>query len=121
MLIINETDYSNHVIAGSYKVNNVPMTSDWVDASGVTHKVKLRDKIVGSFDMWFRDLDDYNGFLATISDNITTGMTLPLTVEVNNTGLSHTGNFFLKHETVRNIDGAWEDYMERFTVEIEEA
>ena len=121
MFIINETDYSGHVIAGSYAVNSEPMTSDWVDANGVTHKQKLRDKVKGTFDMWFRNIDDYNDFIEDIDDNTATNLTIPLTVEVNNTGESHTGNFFLKHTPTRNIDGAWADYMERFTVTIEEA
>lgn len=118
---INTTDYSGHVIAGSYEVNNEVITSDWVDASGVTHKQKIRDKVSGKFDMFFRTKTAYDTFLGVLSTNRTSGQTIPLTVEVNNTGTSHTGNFFVTHKTVRNRDGAWADYMERFTVTIEEA
>lgn len=121
MFIINQTDYSAHVIAGSYKVNNVPVCSEWTDANGTTHRQKIRDKVSGTFDMWFRSLTDYNAFLATIATNMTSAMTVPCTVEVNNANITKTSNFFIDHETVRNRDGAWDDYMERFTVTITEA
>ena len=121
MFIIGQTDYSDHVIAGSYKINNVPVTEDWTDAAGTIHRQKIRDKIIGSFDMWFRTKTDYDSFLSCISTNQNDNMTVPVTLEVNNTGDSFTGNVFINHETVRNRDGSWDDYMERFTVNIEQA
>ncbi|MBP3753597.1 MAG: hypothetical protein J6I66_01925 [Lachnospiraceae bacterium] len=121
MFIIGETDYSDHVIAGSYKVNNVPVTEDWTDAAGVIHRQKIRDKIIGTFDMWFRTKNEYNLFLECISQNRQPNLTCSVTVEVNNAGDSYTGDFFINHETVRNRDGAWKDYMEVFTVNIEQA
>lgn len=118
---INLTDFSDHVIAGSYKVNSEPIYTEWTDANGTAHREKIRDKVSGSFDMWYRTAEGYNGFVSTISENTRLNLTLPLTVLVNNTGETITGSFFLEHSTVRNRDGAWDDYMERFTVSITQA
>lgn len=118
---INGTDYSGHVLAGTYSVNSAPVTADWTDANGVVHKQKIRDKVSGTFDMWFRTLTEYNAFLSVLETNTTSALKVPLTVSVNNKNTDHTGNFYVSHAPVRNRDGFWDDYMERFTLTIEEA
>lgn len=118
---INTTDYSGHVIAGSYAVNSNPVTVDWTDANGVTHKQKIRDKVSGTFQMWFRSLTDYNTFLTVLSNNTTSALKVPLTLSVNNKNVDYTGNFYVTHQTTRNRDGYWKDYMEMFEVTVEEA
>lgn len=114
---VNQTDCSANVIAGTYNVNNKPVYKEWDDADYVTHKRKLRDRVEGSFDMFFRSASDYSAFLTTLASATSDGKTA-LTVSVNNTQSDKTGNFYVTHESVRDVDGSWTDYIDRFTLNI---
>ena len=120
IFIVGTTDYSANVVSGSYKVNNDPVYNEWTDGNGIVHRQKVRDKVVGSFDMFFRSLSDYNDFL-TVLNNATSDEQTLLTVSVNNTGANKASCFFVSHDPVRNLDGSWSDYMEQFTLNITEA
>ncbi len=117
---VNSTDYSANVVAGTYKVKNDPVYAEWTDANYGKHKRKLRDKVVGSFDMFFRTLTEYENFISVLTAATTNEQTL-LTVSVNNTGTTKTGNFFVTHDPVRDLDGTWNDYIMQFTLNISEA
>ena len=117
---VNQTDCSANVIAGTYKVNNEPVYKEWDDANYVTHKKKLRDRVVGSFDMFFRTANEYSSFLTTLA-SATTNEKTTLTVSVNNTQTDKTGYFYVTHDAVRDLDGTWTDYIDKFTLNIIEA
>lgn len=119
--LVGDVDYSDHVIAGSYNVNNEPQFNEWVDTNYTTHRQKLRDKVVGSFDMFFRTVEDYEEFKADLDEaQSSTNLSYSLSVTVNNTSEQKSINAFVKYSLVRNIDGGWNDYFERYTVNIEE-
>lgn len=120
IFIVGSTDYSANVVAGSYDVNNDPVYNEWEDGNAKTHRQKIRDKIVGSFDMFFRSLTDYTDFL-TVLENATTDEETLLTVSVNNTGETEASYFFVSHKPVRDLDGSWSDYIKQFTLDITEA
>lgn len=121
-LLIGNDDYSDHVIAGSYQVNNEPMYSNLTDANYTVHRRKLRDKIVGTFDMFFRTVEDYEDFL----DSLTAAKqsaddSIEITLDVNNTlEVGKTIYAFVRYSLVRDRDGKWDDYFQRYTVSIEE-
>lgn len=117
---VGSVDYSDHVIAGTYKVNNKPQYKIWEDANYHTRKIKLRDQIVGSFDMFFRTEAEYEDFMEDIEDAKNTDDSVSISITVNNTSEQANINAFLDYDLVRNIDGTWNDYFERFTVTIEE-
>ena len=117
---VGSTDYSDHVIAGTYNVNNKPQYRTWTDADYHTRKIKLRDQIVGSFDMFFRTQAEYEDFMDDIATATGTDNAVSISLTVNNTSEQANINAFIDYELVRNIDGAWNDYFERFTVNIEE-
>lgn len=117
---IGNTEIGQNVIAGTYSINNIPEFSKWVDGNNVTHKTKLRDKIKGSFDMFFRTIDDYEVFKGLIDDSMDSYGAVELTLSVNNTNEDATINAFIDYSLVRNRDGFWEDYFERYKVVIEE-
>ena len=60
---VGSTDYSGHVIAGTYEVNNKPQYKTWEDGNHKTRRTKLRDQIVGSFNMFFRTEAEYEDFM----------------------------------------------------------
>jgi len=114
-------DYSNRVIAGTYNVNNDPIRVSWTDSNGVEHKNKIRDRVVGTFDMFFRDISEYNTFVALIKSlQINNEESVLCSVAVNNDVGLHTGYFYIEYTPTRNIKGDWSDYMEQFTVKITE-
>lgn len=120
-LVGTSKDYSDHVIAGSYKVKSEPKYSEWDDVNLRTHKFKLRDKVIGSFDMFFRTETDYLTFKADLDAvQSATNDSYSISVTVNNTGEQKAIDAYINFDLVRNRDGAWNDYFERFTVSIEE-
>lgn len=121
VLLIGNVDYSNHVIAGSYNINQKIQSSKWDDANYRTHKFKQRDKIVGSFDMFFRTVADYEDFKADLDDaQALDDDSYSISLTVNNISEQRRINAFIDYELVRDIDGKWQDYFGRFTVNIEE-
>lgn len=114
-------DYSNRVIAGTYNVNNNPVYESWIDANGTEHRAKIRDRVSGSFNMFFRDLTEYNAFVSLIASSKLNDESVLCTVAVNNrTPGQYIGYFFMDFKPVRNIKGDWNDFMEQFTVNITE-
>ena len=121
VLLIGNVDYSNRVIAGSYNINQKIQSSKWDDANYRTHKFKQRDKIVGSFDMFFRTVADYEDFKADLDDaQAPDDDSYSISLTVNNISEQRRINAFIDYELVRDIDGKWQDYFGRFTVNIEE-
>lgn len=115
-------DYSNRVIAGSYNVQTKPVTTSWEDANGVEHRQVIRAaRTEGSFDMWFKTIEEYNTFAALVATTRVANQTVLCSVKSNTTDTLVTGNFFVDFAPVRNRRGDWSDIMERFTVTIKEA
>ena len=118
---IGNTDYSNRIVAGTYEMNRADVFTSWNDANGVEHRQKTRDQITGSFDMWFREISEYNAFLANIASNKATNLTIPITLTVNQPNSDVTGNFYLEFKAIRDRKGDWSDYMHRFSVSVKES
>lgn len=117
------TSYANYILAGTYQVNNNPTYESYTDANTVEHRVLLRaNKVSGTFDMKFRTPAQYASFVnyITANRNASSGA-LYILLSVNNTNTVYAGWFYLTFEPVRNRDGKLQEYMETFTVTIEEA
>ena len=120
VLKINDIDYSNRIIAGSYDVNSEDVYKSWTDADGLEHRQFTRARIGGSFDMWVKDPTEYTTFVGALKTAKRKGLTYKIELDVNNTCEHVESNFFLEFAPVRNRDGRWRDYMERYTVTIKE-
>jgi len=121
VFLVGTTDYSAHVIAGTYAVNNEPQFSKWEDTGHRKHRFKQRDKVVGSFDMFFRTLTEYETFKNSLDSNkLSANDAVNISVTVNNTSEQKAIEAFVDYDLVRDRDGAWNDYYKVFTVTIEE-
>lgn len=120
-LKIGNSDFSDHVIAGSYDVQLTEVYESHKDASEIERRRLIRTKVVGSFNMFFRQMLTYKLFVAAINSAKTARLTVPITVTPNNTDTATTINAFVSFAPVRNRGDDWSDYMEQFTVHIEEA
>lgn len=121
---LKNDDWSANVIAGSYKINQYDIYNEWTDGYKVLHHDKIRSKIKGSFDMMFKTQADFTAFMRSMESakDINTNAYY-CSMKINNirdNGELSSHQCFLKLEPTRNIKGAWEDYFEKFTVEVEE-
>lgn len=118
---VSNTDFSDHVVAGTYAVNNEPVFTSYEDANGVEHRQKIRDRVVGTFDMIFKTLEDFNDFIECVKEyTLPSSCAVPILVQVNNTAELKLVNAFIDFSPTRNRNDMWQDYMERFQVKIKE-
>lgn len=117
-----EVDYSSRVIAGSYDVQTKPIYTSWYDGDGKEHRKLTRNtpRTEGSFDMWFKTIEEYNDFAAQVEDSKLTNLTVLASVRSNTTDELVSGYFYIDFAPVRTRRGDWTDIMERFTVSIKE-
>lgn len=120
--IIGTTDFSAHVIAGTYSVINRPVYVTWADGDGHSHRKLKREKISGSFDMFFKTMEEYQTLITAIEAskvaNSNSYVTATLTDNYSNTDA--TSKFYIDFAPVRDRDANWKDYFGTFTVSIEE-
>lgn len=121
LFTINNKDYTNNIVAGSYKVNSSPTYEHYEDAKGRTHNIKIRDRVSGSFDLFFRTLDEFNAFVSDF-ENGRNAMNNYHSVylKVNNKNVANVYDCFLTFTTSRGLKASMEDYMEKFTLTLEE-
>lgn len=48
IFFLENIDYRRHIIPGTYQVNQIPITRDWVDGYHRTRKSFIRNKVVGT-------------------------------------------------------------------------
>ena len=59
---VNNIDFSDHVLAGTYEISEVPVYTEWTDANGRDHHEVYRKRLQGSFDMYFKTVSDFESF-----------------------------------------------------------
>lgn len=121
-IIINGIDFGGHVIAGTYAVQNNNIYAAWTDGNGSNHRQLKREKMQGSFDMFFRTMEEYETFMAAIKasqeTNFNTYVSATLTDNLSNEDVE--SNYYFDYAPIRNRDADWRDYLEKFTVNVEE-
>ena len=77
--VIANTDISKNIIKDTYKVNTEPVFESWTDGNFREHRIYIRDRVKGSFDVIFFDEDNgaYQDFLDLL-DSATTNRVLTL-------------------------------------------
>ena len=115
-------DYSNRVIAGTYDVQTKPIYTSWYDGDGKEHRKLTRNtpRTEGSFDMWFKTIEEYNDFAAQVASERLSDLTNLISVRSNTTNQLVSSKFFVDFSPIRTRKGDWTDIMERFTVSIKE-
>lgn len=119
MFKVGAGDYSDRVIAGSYNVNSQNVYKSWQDINGIEHREKIRDKIVGSFDMYFPTIDEYDAFRAVLDSVRKEDLSYTITVVDNIKNEVKTIDAFITFQLTRNRLG-WNDIYERFKLNIQE-
>lgn len=119
---INGIDFGRNVIAGTYSVNSEDEVFKWKDGDGHNREQLLRSRLVGSFDMFFKTMSEYNRFVNAIESskraNSSTYSAAVLTDNISN--VDKQSFFYFKFKPVRNRNASWSDVLERFSVSVEE-
>lgn len=50
-VVVNGQDITNHIVSGSYKINAYDQYESWTDGNGIEHRIIVRTKVSGSFDI----------------------------------------------------------------------
>ena len=62
---VSNTNITKYIIKDTYKVNSEPVYESWTDGNFHEHRIYIRDRVKGSFDVIFFDEDNgaYQDFL----------------------------------------------------------
>lgn len=77
-------DYTPFIQMGTYKVNHQDVTEEWTDGNYVIHRPVVRERLSGTFTIWFDDPEEYYEFLRTAKRLKTTGGYTPVVLFSNN-------------------------------------
>ena len=81
---VGATDITKYIIKDTYKMNAEPVYESWTDGNFHEHRIRIRERVTGSFDVIFFDDDNgaYQNFLDLLEANTTnTLLTCGLYVE----------------------------------------
>ena len=118
---VNNTDFSDNIIEGSYQISKADIYKTYEDANGATHRRFIRTKISGKMQMFFRTLQDFQTFVTTLETNKSaTTFAIPVSLYDNYGGSLITTNAFIDFRPTIALDGTMSEYMETIEVTIEE-
>lgn len=118
---INGIDFSDNILIGTYEVNKQASYVAWQNANYRTIRIKTAEKVVGSFDLFFKSADEYQVFKNAVDESEKDDTTHLITLSVNNTNKNETIEGYIDFSLTRDIDGNMNDFYLTFKVEIEEA
>lgn len=120
MFKVGATDYSNRVISGTFKVQTNDLYEEWTDANGRTHRMGYTTKTSGSFNIFFKTIEEYQGFMANLIAVRHEDLSYPVTVLDNISSTEKSIDAFLDFEPVRGRDEMWNDKVEILTINLME-
>lgn len=120
ILVINGMSFNQFVVVGTYDVNRQYMYSTWEDLYHKEHRSDIRRRVVGTFDVYFKNETDYIKFVDRAYREVETDGTVQIKCSVNNSYDTFEGRVYLEYAPVRSRTSKGVDYMEQFTVTIEE-
>lgn len=70
---IANTDITKYIIKDTYEVNTEPIFESWIDGNFHEHRIYIRDRVKGKFDVIFFDKDNgaYQNFLDLLASATT--------------------------------------------------
>lgn len=81
-VVVGNTNITNHIIRDSYKINAYDQYESWIDGNGLEHRLIVRTKVSGSFEIVCCDetitLSDFLALWNSAVNNgvVTIGMTI---------------------------------------------
>lgn len=94
MFIIAGHDYTNNLVVPDYKVNEEDVYEEWDDGNNITHRDVFRQRVSGSFVMFFASQIEFDDFFKVLNDNKQKGGYVPASLYVTNKNELHSGNYY---------------------------
>lgn len=116
---IFDKDFTKYITVPSYAINSQSSYEEWQDGNGVTHRVHIRDRISGSFEMYFDNLDDYYEFLDYVNESRQDEGYNSVSLYVNNYHEVAEADVYIKVEPA-NFEPKINEQHDTVSVEIEE-
>lgn len=120
MFKIGLTDYSNHVVGENYSVQSNDEYETWTDANGKEHRSAYRQRISGTFELYFTDEAEYLTFQSVLEANKRTDLTYPITIYDSRTGNEEDVFAFVTYNITLYRNPAFVDRVEQIKVTIKE-
>lgn len=94
LLIIAGKDFTKNISLGSWKVNEFPVYSEWEDYAKIKHKHHHRDRVSGSFKLFFNKVEEWEEFLRIINENTNKAGYIQAQVFINNKNIFTDPKYF---------------------------
>lgn len=119
--VIANTDISKNIIKDSYEINTEPVFESWTDGNFREHRIYIRDRVKGSFDVIFFDEDNgtYQDFLDLL-DSATTNRVLTLGLFVVNESKFEVFEVYYSIEQSQHAETIDGRMVNKMTINIEE-
>lgn len=122
LAVVNSTNITDYIIKDTYEINSEPIYTSWEDANFVEHRVYVRNKVKGSFEViTFGDaprvaLVDFLNILkaGTVNNVLTIGL------YVQNQGTFEALNCFYTVESTQHAPTTDGRFVDRAVISIEE-
>ena len=118
---INGTDITKYIIKNTYEVNTEPVFESWDDGNFREHRIYIRDRVKGKFDVIFFDDDNgaYQNFLTLLNSATSNRMTL-LGLFVENTASFEALQAYIHIEAQQHAECSDGRTVNKMTLNIEE-
>lgn len=119
-VVIGSYDLTHYTLLGNYNVNKVEEYADWTDGRGYTHRDLIRTRVGGSFEVFFKDMNDYESFIDTLKLSKKQNNSYRCEVMCNNVNEVVTCDCFISFTPSRTQDGTAQDRVSAFSIKLEE-
>lgn len=122
LAVVNSTDITDYIIKDTYEVNSEPVYTSWEDANYVEHRVYVRDKVRGSFEVITFGTTPRTALVAflNILKAATSNNVLTIGLYVENEGTFQALNCFYTVESTQHAVTDDGRYVDRAKISIEE-
>lgn len=122
LAVVNSTDITDYIIKDTYEVNSEPVYTSWEDANYVEHRVYVRDKVRGSFEVITFGTTPRTALVAflNILKAATSNNVLTIGLYVENEGTFQALNCYYTVESTQHSVTDDGRYVDRAKISIEE-
>ena len=122
LAVVNNTDITNYIIKDTYEMNSEPVYTSWEDANYVEHRVYVRNKVRGSFEVITFGTTPRTALVAflDILKAATSNNVLTIGLYVENEGTFQALNCFYTVESTQHAVTEDGRYVDRAKISIEE-
>ena len=120
LLKIGNVNFTDCIVSDTYAVDSVPVIETWEDIQGNSYARKIKDKIIGTFDLFFTDMTAYNEFYSTLRANMKSNDLCPAIVCDNKKNQNVSVDLLFDFKPIRKKHSIIGDCYSQFTVTVEE-